>query len=224
MFGVPHKGLQSNYGKLMWMDFQSCLLGFPTLFHIVQFGAMMPEVGGGRRSLSVLDYLNTWNFGNKALNKVQLMQWTWVHLWIIGRMFYYIRQILYLFKGAFFLSVFDLPTIGSWIMQELSCCPQCWLLIFKNWLFVLIMSARTWSRFLHTPRLEISTMEILWLWGFMILSLSMFGWEEYKVMLLRMIKMNSSKWWGCNGGSQWKKGQIWIMTFVHRLLEWKMEM
>jgi hypothetical protein len=30
--------------------------------------------------------------------------------------------------------------------------------------------------------------------------LFLFGWEEHKVMLSKMIKMNSSKWWGCNDG------------------------
>jgi hypothetical protein len=48
-------------------------------------------------------------------------------------------------------------------------------------------------------------MEILLSWSLMILSLSLFGWEEHKMMLSKLIKMNSSKWWRCNGGSQWRR-------------------
>jgi len=129
------------------------------------------------------------------------MQWRWVLMWINGKIFYCICQNLCLFKGALFWKAFGFPAIGSWIMQDLSCCPQCWLLIRKMWSFVLIVDPLTWSQFSHTPWLEISTMEILFLWSLMILSFSLFGWEEHKVILSRMIKMNSSKWWRCNGGS-----------------------
>jgi hypothetical protein len=59
---------------------------------------------------------------------------------------------------------------------------------------------------LHTPHLKISTMKILFLWSLMIFSLSLFGLEEHRMMLWRMIKMNSSKWWGFTSGFQWKKG------------------
>jgi polyhydroxyalkanoate synthesis regulator protein len=41
MFGVPWKGLQSNYGKLMEMVLESFLLKSLTLFDIAQFRAMM---------------------------------------------------------------------------------------------------------------------------------------------------------------------------------------
>jgi hypothetical protein len=51
-------------------------------------------------------------------------------------------------------------------------------------------------------------MEILFSRGFMILSLSLFGWEKHKVMLSRMIKMNFSKCWRFNGGFHWRNGQI----------------
>ncbi len=148
----------------------------------------------------MLDCLNTWNSGNKALNKAQFTWWKWIRIWITGRIFYYICQNLCLFKGAFFWRTFALPTIESWIMWELSCCPQRRLLIQNIQSFVFIVGLRTWSRFPHTLHLKILAMDILFLWGFMILSLSLFGWEEHKVMLWRMIKMNSSKWWGCNGG------------------------
>jgi hypothetical protein len=131
----------------------------------------------GRKKLSMLDYLNTWDFGNKALNKVQLMRWRLVHMWIIKRIFYCICQNLCVLKGALFWRIFGVPTIGSWIMWELSCHPQHRLLIQKIQSFVLIIGPRTWSQFPHRPHLEISTMEILFSWGLMILSLSLFGWE-----------------------------------------------
>ncbi len=108
--------LQSNYGKLMPMDFQSYLLRSLIMFHIAQFGAMMRWGWWRMRSLSMLDYPNMWNSGNKAWNKVQLMWWKWVRMWITKRMFYYICQNLYLFKGPLFWKVFGLATIGSWIM------------------------------------------------------------------------------------------------------------
>ncbi len=106
------------------------------------------------------------------------------------------------------IGALSLPTIGSWIMQKLNCRPQGQLLIWKTWSCVLIVGPRTWSQFPHTPYLEISTMEILFSWSLMILSLSLFGWEKHRVMLSKMIKMNCWKWWRCNGGSLWRKGQI----------------
>ncbi len=84
------------------MDLQSYLLGFPTLFHITQFGAMMQWGQWRGSSLLVLDCLNTWNYGNNALNKAQLMWWRWVYMWIIGRMFCCICQNLCLLKGSLF--------------------------------------------------------------------------------------------------------------------------
>ncbi len=204
------------------MDLQSYLLRFLALFHIAQFGAMMQWGWWKGRSLSLLNCLNMWNYKNKALNKVQLMQWKCVHMWITRRIFDCIYQNLYLLKGPLFWKVFGLLAIGSWIVRNLSCCPQHWLLIWKIWSFVLIMGPRTWSWLPHTPHLEISTMEILFLWSFIILSL--FGWEEHIVMLSRMIKMNSSKWWGCNGGCHEEMVKFRWPTFVWRLLEWQVEM
>jgi hypothetical protein len=141
------------------------------------------------KSLSVLDYPNMWNFRNNTLNKVQLMQWRWVCMWNIGRIFYYICQNPCLLIGPLFWKTFGLPTIGSSIMWRLSCHPQVRLLIYKTQSCILVVGPRTWSWLPCTPYLKISTMEILFLWGHMILSLSLFGWEEHRVMLSRMIKM-----------------------------------
>jgi hypothetical protein len=145
MFWVWQKGLQSNYGKLLRMDLQSCLLGFPTLFHITQFGAMMQWGQWKGRSLLVLNCLNTWNSRNNALNKTQLMWWRWLHMLNTVKIFYYICQNLCLLKGALFWRAFGLPTIRSWNMWNLSCRPQCWLLIWKIRSFALIVGLRIWS-------------------------------------------------------------------------------
>jgi hypothetical protein len=208
----------------MWMDLQSCLVGFLTLFHITRFGAMIQWGQWKGRSLSMLDCPNTWNSRNKALNKTQLMWWKWVRIWITMKIFYCIYQNLCLLKGALFWRAFGLPTIRSWIMQKLNCRPQRWLLIWKIRSFALIVGPRIWSRFPHTPYLNISTMEILLTWGFMVLSLSLFSWEEHKVMLSRMIKMKSSKWWGCNGGSSEERVKFESTMFIQKLLEWQVEM
>ncbi len=169
----------------------------------------------------MLNCLNTWNSRNNTLNKTQLMSWRWVCMWITMKIFYCICQNLCLLKGAFFWRAFGLPTIRSWIMWKLSCYPQRWLLIWKIRSFALIVGPRIWSQFLYTPYLVILTMVILLSWGFMVLSLSLFGWEEHKMMLSRMIKMNSSKWWGWNGGSSEERVKFGWMMFVQKLLEWQ---
>jgi len=80
------------------------------------------------------------------------------------------------------------------------------------------MGPKTWSLLQHRPHLKISTMEILFSWGHMIMFSFLCGWEKHKVMLSRMTKMNIFIWWGFNGGFQWKNGQIfgWT-TFVTTL-------
>ncbi len=145
VFGVLGRGLQSNYRKLMRMDLQSCLLGSLTLFHITQFGVMMRWGWWGGKSLSMLDYPNTWNSRNKAWKKLQLMQWRWICMWIIKKIFYCIYQNLCLLKGLVLWKDFGLPVIRNWIMRELSCCPQGRLLIKKTRSFVLIVGPKTWS-------------------------------------------------------------------------------
>jgi hypothetical protein len=112
------------------VDFlQNFLLESPAMFNVAQFGAMMRWGWWRGRSLLVQDYPNTWNSRNKALNKTQLMQWQWIYMWIIGRMFCYICQNPCLLKGPLSWKALGLPTIGNWIMWELSCRSQSQLLI-----------------------------------------------------------------------------------------------
>jgi hypothetical protein len=58
-----------------------------------------------------------------------------------------------------------------------------------------ILAYTLFRDFIHL--IQIFQQWILFSWRFMIFSLSLFSWEEHIVMLSRMTKMNSSKWWGC---------------------------
>ncbi len=190
------------------MVVQSYLLKSQANSISTQFGAMTHKDLWRRKSLLMLDYPNMWNSRSKTLNKLQLMQWRWFHMWNIGRIFYYICQSHCLSKVPLFWKAFGLRAIGSINMPRLHCHQQWRLWIWKTQSCIFIVDLRIKNLLWHTPCLKISTMEILFSWGRMIFYLSLCGWEEHKVMLSKMTKMKISKWWRCNGGLQRRKGQI----------------
>jgi hypothetical protein len=65
-------GLQSNYGKLIPVDDQSVPIKILSLVPYAQFWAMICLGPWKGKSSSMVNYPNTWNFGNKALSKMQL--------------------------------------------------------------------------------------------------------------------------------------------------------
>ncbi len=131
MFGVRQMGLQSNCGNIIWMDHQSYLLKSQALFHIAQLGAMMCWGLWRKKRSLMLDYPNMWNFENKALIKIQRMQWKWLYMLNIGRMFCCICQNRYVFKVQHFWRVFGLQAIGGLIMLGL-CCQLGWKLLMQK--------------------------------------------------------------------------------------------
>jgi hypothetical protein len=161
-------------------------------------------------------YVEFWKQGIKI--KHNFMQWRWIYIWIIGKMFCCIcskplptqRSILFGRHLAF--QQLDVELCESWVAIHKA---DCWFKRPSHLSF--IVGPRTWNYLSHTPHLKISTMKILFLWNLMILSLSLFRLEEHILMLWKMIKMIFSKWWGFSGGE--KRVKFGWMMFIWRLLE-----
>jgi len=134
-----------------------------------------------------------------------------------------------LLEWYFIAFIKPLPTQGSTLLEGFWPCSN-WKLNyakvelpstmpvvdFEDPLISLIMGPRTWSWLPHTPPFRDLNNGDFVLVRF---HDPFFGWEEHIVMLLKMIKMNSSKWGGCNGRSHWKKVKFPWMTFVRKLLK-----
>jgi len=145
------------------------------------------------------------DFRRWALHKVQHMKWIWSRMWNIRRIPCRICQNLYPVKVPFFCKGFGLQVIGNPTTPRLHYQPLLLVLIQRTQSNIFIVYQRTWSLQLHTPCSKILMMGILFWWGRMILTLFMFGWENHKVMLWRLKKLNFSKWSRFNGGFLWRK-------------------
>ncbi len=159
-----------------------------------------------------------WIFGRWALRKVPLMKWRWSCMWSIRKIVCCIYEDHYYFDVQLFWRASGLQAIGGQIMLGLHCQPWWTLLISEIQFELLIVSQRTCDLHLHTHHLEILMLEILCSWDHMIQILFLFRWEEWKVMLSRMKKMNILKWWEFNGGFLWKKNQIWMNDICMKIV------